>query len=159
MVFESLFQCTYPVPSEPVVFKTHPTIPQIEASKCGFVRCKVEDGRLDSYSTKGIPHLVYECWSGEVLPLYTTIRYKNLNPYDLRFENLKIYNGNPLRSPDEKAFYENTITQMLLREEMLGEHRDMLEYFKQIGMPQKYITGWSKRSKNYNPKQKKKLAV
>ena len=148
MVFESLFQCTYPVPNEPVIFKTHPTIPQIEASKCGFVRCKNEDHRLDALTSKSTAAIVMECWTGQVLPPYTNVRHKNLNPYDFSLDNLEILVvDDPERIANEKRFFENTVEQMLLREEMFGEKRDMLDYFKQLGIPQRFIKGWMKHSK------------
>lgn len=154
MVFESLFQCTYPVPTEPVVFKTHPEIPEIEASRCGFVRCKDEDSRIDYHTKKSISAIVMECWTGSVLPPYTNIRHKNLNPYDFSLDNLEILVvDDPQRIANEKAFLDNTVNQMLLREEMFGEYRDMEDYFKQLGISQRYIKAWARKSKQYKMKQ------
>ena len=79
-----------------------------------------------------------------------------MNPYDLRIENLEILVvDDPQRIENEKRFFKNTVNQMLIREQMFGEYRDMEEYFKQLGIPAKFINGW-KRTK---AKQKKKMAV
>ena len=95
-----------------------------------------------------------ECWTGKVLPPYTNVRHKNLNPYDFHLDNLEILVvDDPQRIVNEKIFFENTVDQMLLREEMFGEYRDMEDYFKQLGIPQKFIKSWMKRSKQYKLKQ------
>jgi hypothetical protein len=153
LIYESLFQCTYPVHSEPVVFKSHPTIPQIEASKCGVVRCKSEEDRIDYYSKKGIPHLVWECWTGEELKPFTNIRYKNLNFYDTSFENLEILVVDDKgRQDKERQFLINTVDQMLLREEIFGDRRDMVDYFTELGVPQRFIKAWQKVSPQHKAK-------
>ena len=154
MVFESLFQCTYPVPTEPVEFKTHPTIPEIEASRCGFVRCKVEDTPVRVYSAKTIGAIVMECWTGEILKPFTNVRHKNLNPYDFHLDNLEILVvDDPERIVKEKVFFDNTVAQMLIREEMFGDYRDMEAYFIQLGIPHKFIKGWLKKSTHHKSKQ------
>lgn len=154
MIFESLFECTYPVATEPVEFKTHPTISEIEATRCGFVRCKDEDSRMDIHTSKSTAAIVMECWTGNILPPYTNIRHKNLNPYDFSLDNLEILVvDDPQRIANEKAFLENTVSQMLLREEIFGDKRDMEDYFKQLGIPQRFIKAWSRKSKQYNSKQ------
>jgi len=154
LIFESLFQCTYPVRTEPIEFRTHPTIPEIEATRCGFVRCKNEDSRMDVYTSKTTGAIVMECWTGQVLPPYTNVRHKNLNPYDFHLDNLEILVvDDPDRIEKEKIFFENTVNQMLLREEMFGEYRDMEAYFRQLGIPQKFIKGWLKKSTRSKSKQ------
>ena len=154
MVFESLFQCTYPVATYPVEFKTHPTIPELEASYCGVVRCKNDDDRIDYYTKKSTAHIVFECWSGEELRPFTNLRFKNLNPYDTSYENIEILVLHcPIRIANEKKFTENTIKQMLIREEIFGHKRDMVEYFKQLGIPQRYIKQWEKVSPQCKSKQ------
>ncbi len=95
-----------------------------------------------------------ECWTGQVLPPYTNVRHKNLNPYDFHLDNLEILVvDDPDRIANEKIFLENTVDQMLLREEMFGEYRDMESYFRQLGVPQKFIKAWMKKSKQYKSKQ------
>jgi hypothetical protein len=154
LVFESLFQCTYPVATYPVEFKTHPTIPELEASYCGVVRCKNDDDKVDYYSHKSTAHIVFECWSGSELLPYTNLRYKNLNVYDTSYENLEIL---VLHCPDriakEKKFMENTVDQMLIREELFGHKRDMEDYFKELGIAQRYIKAWQKVSPQHKSKQ------
>lgn len=156
MVFESLFHCVYPVSTAPVEFKTHPTIPQIEASYCGVVRCINEDDRLDTYTKKGVAHLVWECWTQiELLP-YTNLRFKNMNFYDTSFENLEILRiEDKDRQEKERRFIDNTVKEMLLREKAFGHYRNMHEYFKEIGVSQRYIKAWEKVS----VKQNKSLSV
>ena len=154
MVFESLFQCTYPVATYPVEFKTHPTIPELEASYCGVVRCKNDDDKVDYYSHKSTAHIVFECWSGEELKPYTNLRFKNLNIYDTSYENLQILDLHcPIRIANEKKFLENTVQQMLIREEIFGHKRDMVEYFTQLGIAHRYIKAWQKVSPQHKLKQ------
>ena len=160
MVFESLFQCTYPVATYPVVFKNHPTIPEIEASRCGVVRCKDDEDKVGNYSHKSVGHLVWECWSGEELKPFTNIRFKNMNPYDLSYDNLEILVLHcPIRIAKEKKFMENTVKQMLIREELFGHKRDMTQYFTELGMQSRYINAWQKVSPQYRAKQFKKDLV
>jgi len=160
LVYRSLFECTYPVHEGTPVFKTHPTIPELEASRCGYVRTVDSEHRIDAYSTKSLAAIVYECWSQSVLKPFTNIRYKNLNPYDLSYDNLEILVvDDPERIEKEKRFMENTVDQMLLREQMFGEYRDMEDYFKQLGIPTKYINMWKKKSPSYNPKLSRKQMV
>ena len=160
MIFESLFQCTYPVATYPVEFKTHPAIPELEASRCGVVRCKDEEGLVQNYTKKSTAHIVFETWSGEELKPFTNIRYKNLNPYDTSYDNLEILVLHcPIRIANEKKFTENTVEQMLLREEMFGHKRDMVDYFTKLGIAQRYIKAWQKVSPKYKMKQSKKELV
>ena len=160
MVFESLFQCTYPVPTYPVEFKTHPTIPELEASYCGVVRCKGDDDLVHNYTKKGTAHIVLECWSGQELKPFTNIRFKNLNPYDTSYENIEILVLHcPERIANEKKFLENTVEQMLIREELFGHKRDMEQYFTQLGIAQRYIKAWQKVSPQYKSKQFKSEMV
>ena len=147
MVFESLFHCVYPVANYPVEFKPHPTIPELEASYCGVVRCKDEEGLVHNYTHKSTAHIVFECWTGQELAPYTNLRFKNLNIYDTSFENIEILDLHcPIRIAKEKKFTENTVNQMLLREKLFGHKRDMEEYFTQLGVPQRYIKAWMKES-------------
>jgi len=154
LVFESLFHCVYPVATYPVEFKNHPTVPELEASYCGVVRCKVEDGLVHNYTKKGTAHIVFECWTGVELAPYTNLRFKNLNPYDTSYENIEILDLHcPVRIAKEKEFTVNTVNQMLLREKLFGHKRDMVEYFTQLGIPQRYIKQWQ----NASPQHKSKL--
>ena len=154
MVFESLFHCVYPVANYPVEFRNHPTIPELEASYCGVVRCKVDDVPVYNYTKKGIAHIVFECWTGVELAPYTNIRFKNLNPYDTSYENIEILDLHcPIRIAKEKKFTENTVSQMLLREKLFGHKRDMVEYFTQLGIPQRYIKAWQNASLKNKVKQ------
>ena len=143
MVFESLFHCVYPVATYPVEFRNHPTIPELEASYCGVVRCKVDDAPVSNYTKKSTAHIVFECWTGEELKPYTNMRFKNLNIYDTSFENLEILDLHcVVRIAKEKEFTVNTVNQMLLREKLFGHKRDMEQYFKELGIPQRYIKAW-----------------
>ena len=50
---------------------------------------------------------------------------------------------------------QNTVNQMLIREELFGHKRDMTQYFNELGIHQKYIRQWEKvspqcRAKQYN---------
>ena len=154
MVFESLFHCVYPVANYPVEFKDHPSIPEIEASYCGVVKCKDEEGLVHNYTKKSTAHLVFETWSGQELKPFTNIRYKNLNPYDTSYDNLEILVLHcPIRIANEKKFTENTVEQMLLREKLFGHKRNMEEYFTQLGVPQRYIKAWQKVSQQPKLKQ------
>ena len=160
MVFESLFQCTYPVATYPVEFRTHPTIPELEASYCGVVRCKHEDGLVHNYTSKSAAHIVFECWTGEELKPFTNMRFKNLNSYDTSYENLEILVLHcPIRIANEKKFLENTVDQMLIREELFGHKRDMVDYFTQLGIAQRYIKAWQKVSPQHKAKQFKNEMV
>ena len=160
MIFESIFHCTYPVATYPVEFKTHPTIPELEASYCGVVRCKVDDVPVYNYTKKGTAHIVFECWTGKELLPYTNLRYKNLNIYDTSFENIEILNLHcPIRIEKEKEFTVNTVKQMLIREEIFGHKRNMVDYFTQLGIPQRYIRAWQNASPQYKSKQFKSEMV
>jgi len=160
VVYESLFHCVYPVSTEPVQFKTHPTIPEIEASRCGVVRCKSEDDMVDHFTKKSSQHLVWECWTEEELPAYTNIRFLNMNPYDTSFDNLEIMCvDDPARQERERKFIDNTVEQMLIREKFYGDGRDMVKYFKDLGLTKRYIKAWQKVSPNYNVKQSKEAAL
>ena len=154
MVFESIFHCVYPVVNYPIEFKTHPTIPEIEASRCGVIRCKDDEQKVDNYSHKSVAHIVFECWSGEELAPFTNIRFKNMNQYDASYENLELLVLHcPIRIAKEKEFTINTVNQMLIREEIFGHKRNMLEYFNQLNIPQRYIRQWEKVSPQYRAKQ------
>jgi len=160
LVFESLFHCTYPVATYPVEFRNHPTIPELEASYCGVVRCKIDDGLVHNYTSKSTAHIVFECWTGEELKPFTNMRFKNLNPYDTSYENLEVLVLHcPIRIAKEKNFTENTVKQMLIREELFGHKRDMEEYFKQLGIAQRYIKAWQHASLNNKSKQYKNEMV
>lgn len=156
MVFESIFHCTYPVSSGHIIFKTHPTLPELEASRCDVVRCKDDEQKVDNYSHKSVAHIVFECWSGEELKPFTNIRFKNMNQYDASYDNLEILILHcPIRIAKEKKFMQNTVNQMLIREELFGHKRDMTQYFNELGIHQKYIRQWEKvspqcRAKQYN---------
>ena len=160
MVFESIFHCTYPVATYPVEFRNHPTIPELEASYCGVVRCKVDDMPVYNYTKKGTAHIVFECWTGKELRPYTNLRFKNLNPYDTSYENIEILDLHcPVRIAKEKKFLENTVEQMLIREEIFGHRRDMTQYFIQLGIAQRYINAWQRVSPQHKSKQFKSEMV
>ncbi len=145
MVFESLFHCVYVVHDYPVEFKRHPTIPEIEASRCGVVKCVNEDDRIEYFTKKATPHLVYETWTGTELLPYTNLRYRNMNPHDTSFDNLEILRVDDVeRQEKEKAFLNNTVNQMLLREKQFGGKRDMIEYFTELGVPQRFLKAYQK---------------
>lgn len=147
MIFESIFHCIYPVATEAVEFKTHPTIPELEASYCGVVRCKVDDVPVYNYTKKSTAHIVFECWTGVELAPYTNLRFKNLNPYDTSYENIEVLVLHcPERIANEKKFTENTVEQMLLREKLFGHKRDMVQYFIRLGIAQRYINAWQNAS-------------
>jgi NifB/MoaA-like Fe-S oxidoreductase len=79
-----------------------------------------------------------------------------MNIYDTSFENLEILRiEDKDRQEKERRFIDNTVKEMLLREKAFGHYRDMPEYFKEIGVPQRYIKAWEK----VRVKQTKSLSV
>ena len=83
-----------------------------------------------------------------------------MNPHDLHVDNLEILVvDDPERIEKERVFIANTVDQMLLREQIFGEYRDMMEYFKQLEIPTKYINAWKKQSPKYNLKQIKHVSI
>ena len=79
-----------------------------------------------------------------------------MNQYDASYDNLEILILHcPIRIAKEKKFMQNTVNQMLIREELFGHKRDMTQYFNELGIHQKYIRQWEKvspqcRAKQYN---------
>lgn len=115
---EHIFECTYPVPKDEIIWVNHPELP-IKACQYGMVVPFVDDRNVEishgtNISSWGIPEnvainhtcpkvnqrkrltvtsggmgkWVYECFSGQVVAKNHQVKTKNFNPWDNRPENL-----------------------------------------------------------------------
>lgn len=155
-IYQSLFECSYPSIEEDIVFKTHPSLPY-EVNNYGYIRHLDPDNESWIYHLpKSKTVLIYETWYGLELSDRVVIKFRNNNPYDFRPKNLEIILvRDTQRILKEREFTKNTVDQMLLRELMFGDHRDMEEYFVSLGFPNSYINKWKKISPWYKAKQQK----
>lgn len=168
--FSHLFECILPPLSEEVLWKAHPTL-KIEVNNMGLIREVMDNGGYrefqELYGLKRVHNpgklrYIYEAFNNVILEEGVRIIPKNLNPYDQRIENILILDHNSTqeekkaRAEAEKHFKNLTLEEMLKREEMIGDRFDVLNYFKNLGIPDPYIKRWKNKSPKYSKHKDKK---
>lgn len=141
--YSNLFECEYPQ-IEKLYWIKHPDY-EIEVSNYGHFRNIGTDKDFRNYTGKIIPVLVYEAFHNVKLRPYTSVISANLNPYDMRIENLIIHDPNDRELRQQyKRFREETVAQMIKREPSIPKSLEPEEYFKMLGIPVKILNMWKK---------------
>jgi hypothetical protein len=158
--FEHIFQCGLPPQPTELEWRKHPTDP-IEVSNCGAIRVLGDEEyeiimyKEVAFTGKRKMRLVYEAWNNVILPQYCRIYNKNLNPYDVRPDNIGVmgtgqYDPEVLASTlRDKKFRDATVAEMFRREEIFGHKYDMLNYFTLLEIPYLCMKIWKQKSKWY----------
>ena len=158
--FEHIFQCGLPPQPTELEWRKHPTDP-IEVSNCGAIRV-LDDEEYEIIMYKEVPftgkrkmRLVYEAWNNVLLPKYIRIYNINLNPYDIRPENIGVMQSGPYdpivlaSTSRDKKFRLATVNEMLIREKKYGDTVDMLNYFTLLEIPYLCMKIWKEKSEWY----------
>lgn len=143
-IYTNLFECEYPVVQGELIWKKHPDY-NIEVSNyCHFRNIDDDDNRMNQ--TGRVAHiLAYEAFNNVKLKKNTYVIPGNMNPYDLRIENLIISTPlNKERLKQERQFIKNTLDEMLKREPRISQFMDPEEYWMQLGMPKRYMSYYRK---------------
>lgn len=143
--YEHLFECTFPVLGPETLWYRHPKYP-LWVSNNGVLYDSAEEPGFYTKNLVWISNrkekIVYEAFLDTFLSRGYRVYQKNNNPYDLRMDNLTIYET-PSEIKEarkvEKKFIENTMKEMDNRLKNIPSNIPYIYYFQLIGVPVKFL--------------------
>ncbi len=127
-----------------LIWKKHPDY-NVEVSNYGHFRNIGTDTDFINNTKRTVAALVYEAFNEVKLKPYTNVVPKNMNPYDMRVCNLDIVKaGDMARIKQDRAFVNETVNQMILKEPFISQFYEPEAYFVLLGMPLRMIKNWKK---------------
>lgn len=142
---KTLFECEVPRSGGDMEFRRHPNL-ALETTKNGGLRFLDEDSGVEFDPKLSMAKLVWECWSGELLPRWSGLIHKNQNPWDSRYENLsRVSHKNTDYAWEKKKFFEATVNEMVERSKKFRNKNDAEKYFLLLGLKKDYLNAWKQR--------------